>query len=74
MTCDFQQCGTLTSIDLDKPVQPPFKLRNCKCCSVSSFKGDISKFFIFHCKFLLYVGFYVFIKNPDHFPQCSVIK
>ena len=38
------------------------------------FKGDISRFFIFHCKFLLYVGFNVFIKNPDHFPQCSVIK
>ena len=39
-----------------------------------SLKGDISKFFIFHCKLLLYVGFYVFIKSPDHFPQCSVIK
>ena len=24
-------------------------------------KGDISRFFIFHCKFLLYVRFYVFI-------------
>ena len=30
-------------------------------------KGDISRFFIFHYKILLYVGFYVFIKNPDHF-------
>ena len=40
----------------------------------STFKGDISRFFIFHCKFLLNVGFNVFIKNPDHFPQCSVIK
>ena len=39
-----------------------------------SLKGDISKFFIFHCKFLLYVGFYVLIKNSDHFLQCSVIK
>ena len=37
-------------------------------------KGDISRFFIFHCKFLLYVGFNVFIKNPDHFTKCSVIK
>ena len=29
MTCDFQQCGILTSVDLDEPaaVQPPFKLR-----------------------------------------------
>ena len=41
---------------------------------VGIFKGDISRFFIFHCKFLLYVGFNVFIKNPDYFPQCSVIK
>ena len=27
MTCDFQ-CGILTSVDSDEPVQPPFKLRN----------------------------------------------
>ena len=26
----------LTSVDLDEPVQPPFKLRNSKWCSVSS--------------------------------------
>ena len=26
--CDFQQCGVLTSVDLDEPVQPPFKLGN----------------------------------------------
>ena len=32
----FQQCGILTCVDSDKPVQPPFKLRNTKCCSVSS--------------------------------------
>ena len=25
--CDFQQCGILTSVDSDEPVQPPFKLR-----------------------------------------------
>ena len=25
VTCDFQQCGILTSVDSDKPVQPPFK-------------------------------------------------
>ena len=30
MTCDFQQCGILTSVDSDKPVQPPVKLRNSK--------------------------------------------
>ena len=35
-TCDFQQCGILTSLDLDRPVQPPFKLRNSKVWSVSS--------------------------------------
>ena len=29
-SCDFQQCGILTSVDSDEPVQPPFKLRNSK--------------------------------------------
>ena len=28
VTCDFQQCGILTNVDSDEPVQPPFKLRN----------------------------------------------
>ena len=37
VTCDFQQCGILTSVDSYEPVQPPFKLRNSKWCSVSSF-------------------------------------
>ena len=36
VTCDFQQCGISTSVDSDEPVQPPFKLRISKCCSVSS--------------------------------------
>ena len=36
MTCDFRQCGILTSVDSDEPVQPPFKLRNSKWCSISS--------------------------------------
>ena len=31
-TCDFQQCGILTGVDSDEPVQPPFKDRNSKCC------------------------------------------
>ena len=35
-TCDIQQCGTLTSVDSDEPLQPPFRLRNLKWCSVSS--------------------------------------
>ena len=30
VTCDFQQCGILTSVDSDEPVQPPIKLRNSK--------------------------------------------
>ena len=33
---DFQQFDILTSVDSDEPVQPPFKLRNSKWCSVSS--------------------------------------
>ena len=36
VTGDLQQCGILTSVDSDEPVQHPFKLRNSKCCSVSS--------------------------------------
>ena len=36
MTHDFQQCGILTCVDSDEPVQPPFKLRSSKWCSVSS--------------------------------------
>ena len=30
VTCDFQQCGILTSVDSDEPVQPPFNFRNSK--------------------------------------------
>ena len=33
---DFQQCGILTCVDSDQPVQPPVKLRYSKCCLVSS--------------------------------------
>ena len=29
-TYDFQQCGFLTSVDSDEPVQPLVKLRNSK--------------------------------------------
>ena len=36
VACDFQQCGILTSVDTDEPLQPPFKIRNSKRCSVSS--------------------------------------
>ena len=35
-TCEYQEYGILTSVDSDEPVQPPFKPRNSKCCSVSS--------------------------------------
>ena len=38
----IQQCGILTSVDSDEPVQPPFKLRNT-CCSVSSLSQRIFK-------------------------------
>ena len=34
--CDFQQCGILTCVDWDKPLQPHFKLRNPKWFSFSS--------------------------------------
>ena len=36
LDCDLQQCGILTSVDSDEPVQPPFKLRNSKWYSSSS--------------------------------------
>ena len=34
VACDFQQCGILISVNSDKPVQPPVKLRNSKFRSV----------------------------------------
>ena len=38
MSCDmrFQTMRLLTSVDSDEPVQPPFKFKNSKHCSVSS--------------------------------------
>ena len=36
MTRDFQQCGILTNVGSDEPVQPSFKLINLKIGSVSS--------------------------------------
>ena len=36
MTCDFQQCGILTSVDSDERVQPLVKVRNSKCSLASS--------------------------------------
>ena len=47
-TCDFQQCGILTSVDSCDPVLPHFKLRNSKCCLVSSttvidFSSDLQR-------------------------------
>ena len=35
-TCDFQQCGILSCVDSDEPLQLPNKLRNSIFCSVSS--------------------------------------
>ena len=43
MTCDFQQCDILTIVDSCEPVQPPFKLRNSKWWSVSSFTVIVAK-------------------------------
>ena len=37
-TCDFQQCGILTSVDSDEPIQPACKLRNSEWCSVNGLK------------------------------------
>ena len=36
MTCYFQHCGILTSVDSNEPVEPPIKLRNSKWCWVNS--------------------------------------
>ena len=36
LICDYQQCDILTIEDSDEHAQPPAKLRNPKCCSVSS--------------------------------------
>ena len=42
--CDFQQCGNLTSVDSDEPVQPPFKPRNSKWCSDSSLTLTVKEY------------------------------
>ena len=43
-TRDFQHCGILTSVGgSDEPVQPPFKLSNSKCCSVSRIFKRLAK-------------------------------
>ena len=35
--CDFQQCAILKCLESEEPVQPPYQLRNSKCCLDSSF-------------------------------------
>ena len=40
-TGDFQQCGILTSVDSDQPVQPPFRLRNSKCVTPVAWQSYI---------------------------------
>ena len=54
-TCDFQQCGILTSVDSDEPVQAPFKLRNSKCCFVRHriFKGQAKALIRLHMRRLV---------------------
>ena len=36
VTCYYQQCGILTCVDSDEPVQSPLRRRNSKWCPVSS--------------------------------------
>ena len=43
MISKFQQCGILTIVGSDELLQPPFKLRNSKCCSVSGLTHRIVK-------------------------------
>ena len=43
VTCDFQQCGILTGVDSDESVQPPFKGKNSRWCSVSSLFKQLTK-------------------------------
>ena len=37
-TCYLEQCGILTSADPDMPIQPSFKFRASKLCSVSGIR------------------------------------
>ena len=39
VTCDFLQCGILTCVDSNEPVQPPFMLRNSKWCSTQNIQA-----------------------------------
>ena len=41
--CDFQQCGIMTCVESEEPVQPPVMLRSSKCCSASSLTQATSK-------------------------------
>ena len=43
MPCFFQQCGIMTWMDSDKPVQTPFNIRNSKWCLVSSLIFRLAK-------------------------------
>ena len=43
LTCAFQQWGNLTRVASNEPVQPPFKFRNSKWCSVSSITVILAK-------------------------------
>ena len=44
MACDFQQCGILTSVDSDEPVQPPFKDIYCVIYGIISEFTDKGQF------------------------------
>ena len=43
VTCDFQQCGILTSVGSDEPMQPPLKLSNSKWRLVSRLFKRLAK-------------------------------
>ena len=43
--CDFQQCGILTSVDSDEPVQPPLKVTRSVTMNIFR-KKNLSKSFV----------------------------
>ena len=41
VACDFQQCGILTCVNADEPVQPPFKLSQNAVWAVAKYSKNI---------------------------------
>ena len=75
------QCGILTWTDSDEPVQPPFKLRNSKWCSVSSLivieylsdlQSDLSLCWLhIHVLYKVLEIFHLLIKNILIWRSCN---